>query len=143
MKTSEQKFRTFMDYIQKNENASGGRYFLTNRYFRRNAGALTACCLVFPKKNKKYKLIIGMSLCSPDEKNFSRKEGKEFALRRMIESPIILDDVPNIAPAIIDYLKQACPTTNAIREKLGLTSYGHDDKSGNLDVWYPKFVKEL
>jgi len=114
------------------------KQFVTFRHFRRDSGAVTACCVV-TKHDKTLSFLVGFGLCNPED-HFSRKRGREEAMKCLALKPIQFNDVTKIADPIIKYMRDY--KENGMLDSIADTYY-HKNKDSALSLWFPKFVDEL
>jgi hypothetical protein len=118
--------------------------FITYRHFRRDSGAITACCKVYSDESR---MLVGFALCSPEDM-FSKKRGRLIAEGRMNARPIevaldcrgtFTDKQGNekeklgIAQSLINHMKN--DMTFAVRQPGYIGS--------SLGKWLPVFLQEL
>lgn len=124
--------------------------FETYRHFRRDKGAVTACCSVLPDERK---MFVGFACCNPlDLGRFNRKKGRitaqgrlkgrgiEIALKEPEEFTTKKGETKfklGIAAALIEFMK------NFDEHNMGMREYHSECKPGDLKKWFPEFLAEL
>jgi len=118
-----------------------GTSFVTFRHFRRKSGAVTACCVVERNEADTFTMRVGFGFCSPEDQ-FSRKEGRKAAMKRLFSHLVVFDDIDKIASTLIKYMK-ACGDDAGDGMLTLVGDYNNKGKTRKFDEWFKYFAEEL
>jgi hypothetical protein len=112
-------------------------------------GAITACCEVFPEENK---IHVGFSLLNPTDSQIKIR-GKGLAKQRMINNPIVLNDVEmgekgklKVSEKLREYVKEAMHNSKGaakIFDHFHIPKYNGDSMKCGVLKWLPLMLSKM
>lgn len=132
------QYETYRFFRQKEQLENGNFIFDTT-------GAIIACCTVRPEKKE---MEVGFSFLNPSD-NMQLVRGKGFAKKRMLRSPIKMQDfdlsekgVPLVTECLQQYLKLALKAPDLFAW-LHINKYNGNANKCGLAKWLPAFIEKL